>query len=157
MKPIDAGALKDNLTDIYGNENRLVCLKDVLDLIGEQPTLTQPNEALTLIRMNEELPPDNERVLGPVGCSVGVVGQKRREPLGALKPPPAGGREEMMTSKKALEAAKTIVDFCEQQPSCQNCIFRMFGGSEWKCHIEAFDLRGVLSNIAAKNKNRGYI
>ena len=63
MKPIDAGALKDNLTDIYGNENRLVCLKDVLDLIGEQPTLTQPNEALTLIRMNEELPPDNERVL----------------------------------------------------------------------------------------------
>lgn len=38
MKPIDAGALKDNLTDIYGNENRLVCLKDVLDLIGEQPT-----------------------------------------------------------------------------------------------------------------------
>lgn len=38
----------------------------------------------------------------------------------------------MMTSKKALEAAKTIVDFCEQQPSCQNCIFRMFGGSEWK-------------------------
>ena len=27
------------------------------------PTLTQPNEALTLIRMNEELPPDNERVL----------------------------------------------------------------------------------------------
>lgn len=63
MKPIDAGALKDNLTDIYGNENRLVCLKDVLDLIGEQPTLTQPNEALTLIRINEELPPDNERVL----------------------------------------------------------------------------------------------
>lgn len=28
-----------------------------------QPTLTQPNEPLTLIRMNEELPPDNERVL----------------------------------------------------------------------------------------------
>lgn len=28
-----------------------------------QTTLTQPNEPLTLIRMNEELPPDNERVL----------------------------------------------------------------------------------------------
>lgn len=63
----------------------------------------------------------------------------------------------MITSKKALGAAKTIVDFCRQQPSCQNCIFRMFGGSEWKCHIEAFDLRDVLSNIAAKNKNHGYI
>lgn len=46
MKPIDAGALKDNLTDIYGNENRLVCLKDVLDLIDEQPTLTQPTEPI---------------------------------------------------------------------------------------------------------------
>ena len=42
MKPIDAGALKDNLTDIYGNENRLVCLKDVLDLIGEQPDVVRP-------------------------------------------------------------------------------------------------------------------
>lgn len=44
MKPIDTGALKDNLTDIFGDEDRLVCLKDVLDLIDEQPALTQPNE-----------------------------------------------------------------------------------------------------------------
>ena len=47
MKPIDAGALKDNLTDIYGNENRLVCLKDVLDLIGEQPDGVRPKEMMS--------------------------------------------------------------------------------------------------------------
>ena len=43
-RPIDAGILQDNLTDIYGDGNRLVYLKDVLDLIDEQPTLTPPNE-----------------------------------------------------------------------------------------------------------------
>ena len=47
MKPIDAGALRDNLTDIYGNENRLVCLKDVLDLIGEQPDVVRPKEMMS--------------------------------------------------------------------------------------------------------------
>lgn len=47
MKPIDAGSLKDNLTDIYGNENRLVCLKDVLDLIGEQPDVVRPKEMMS--------------------------------------------------------------------------------------------------------------
>lgn len=47
MKPIDAGALKDNLTDIYGNENRLVCLKDVLDLISEQPDVVRPKEMMS--------------------------------------------------------------------------------------------------------------
>lgn len=47
MKPIDAGALKDNLTDIYGNENRLVCLKDVLDLTGEQPDVVRPKEMMS--------------------------------------------------------------------------------------------------------------
>ena len=43
-RPIDAGILQDNLTDIYGDGNRLVYLKDVLDLIDEQPTLTPPTE-----------------------------------------------------------------------------------------------------------------
>lgn len=47
MKPIDAGSLKDNLTDIYGNENRLVCLKNVLDLIGEQPDVVRPKEMMS--------------------------------------------------------------------------------------------------------------
>ena len=31
--------------------------------ITHAPTLTQPNEPLTLISMSDELPPDNERVL----------------------------------------------------------------------------------------------
>lgn len=39
-RAIDAGALQDNLTDIYGDNNRLVYLKDVLGLIDEQPTIT---------------------------------------------------------------------------------------------------------------------
>ena len=43
-RAIDGGTLRDNLTDIYGDGNRLVYLNDVLDLIDEQPTLTPPNE-----------------------------------------------------------------------------------------------------------------
>lgn len=45
-RAIDGGTLRDNLTDIYGDGNRLVYLNDVLDLIDEQPTLTPPNEPL---------------------------------------------------------------------------------------------------------------
>ena len=41
-RAIDAGILQDNLPDIYGDSNRLVYLKDVLDLIDERPTLTPP-------------------------------------------------------------------------------------------------------------------
>ena len=47
-RAIDGGTLRDNLTDIYGDGNRLVYLNDVLDLIDEQPTRTPPNEPLTL-------------------------------------------------------------------------------------------------------------
>lgn len=43
-RAIDGGTLRDNLTDIYGDGNRLVYLNDVLDLIDKQPTLTPPNE-----------------------------------------------------------------------------------------------------------------
>lgn len=63
----------------------------------------------------------------------------------------------MISSKKALDAAQTIVDYCKEQKSCQNCIFRLFGAESWKCHIEAFDLSDVLGNIAAKKKNHGYL
>ena len=52
-RPIDAGVLQDNLTDIYGDGNGLVYLKDVLGLIDEQPTLTPPNEPLTLEQLRE--------------------------------------------------------------------------------------------------------
>lgn len=63
----------------------------------------------------------------------------------------------MISNQKALAAAQTIVDFCHQQESCQNCIFRLFGADSWKCHVEAFDIHDVLDNIAAKKKNRGYL
>ena len=62
-----------------------------------------------------------------------------------------------MTSKKALEHAEALVEFCKAQRGCQNCIFREFGADAWKCHIDAFDLRDVLCNIEAKKKNHGYI
>ena len=55
VRPIDAGVLQDNLTDIYGDGNRLVYLKDVLSLIDEQPTLTPPNEWVSV-----ETPPTTQ-------------------------------------------------------------------------------------------------
>lgn len=63
----------------------------------------------------------------------------------------------MISANKAVEAAQTITDFCRQQKSCQNCIFRLYGADHWRCHIEAFDLQDVLSNIAAKKNNNGYL
>lgn len=63
----------------------------------------------------------------------------------------------MISTKKVLEAVKIVTDFCEQQRGCQNCIFRLHGADHWKCHIEAFDLQDVLSNIEAKKKNGGFI
>ena len=56
----------------------------------------------------------------------------------------------MVSNKKAVEAAQTIVDFCKQQKSCQNCIFRLYGADHWKCLIEAFDLNDVLASIDDK-------
>lgn len=53
----------------------------------------------------------------------------------------------MVNNKKALESAKTIVEFCKEQNGCQNCIFRQFGADSWNCHIKAFDLRDVLESI----------
>ena len=62
-----------------------------------------------------------------------------------------------ISNKKAIEAAKTIIDFCKEQKGCQNCIFRKHGADHWECNIEAFDLREVFWNIEVKKKNHGYI
>ncbi len=62
-----------------------------------------------------------------------------------------------MNDKKALDAAKTIKQYCEEQKSCQNCIFRKFGADRWDCHIPEFDLQDVISNFNSKKKNCGYI
>lgn len=58
---------------------------------------------------------------------------------------------------KVLNAAKEIIEFCKQQPGCQNCIFRKFGADGWNCHIYAFNIQEVLSNVEAKKKNNGYL
>lgn len=63
----------------------------------------------------------------------------------------------MVSDKKATEAAKTLIEYCNQQGGCQNCIFRMFGCDHWNCAIGAFEIRDVLSNMEAKRKNRGYL
>jgi nuclear transport factor 2 (NTF2) superfamily protein len=64
---------------------------------------------------------------------------------------------EMISNKKAFESAQIVVEYCKEQQGCQNCIFRKHGADHWNCHIEAFDLRDVLSNIEAKKKKHGYI
>lgn len=63
----------------------------------------------------------------------------------------------MISNKKALECAKTIADYCEEQRGCQNCIFRKNAADHWECNIRGFDLREVVGNIEAKKKNHGYI
>lgn len=63
----------------------------------------------------------------------------------------------MISSKKAVESAQMIADFCKEQRGCQNCIFRLFGADRWKCHIDAFDLQDVLTNMEAKKKHGGFL
>ncbi len=62
-----------------------------------------------------------------------------------------------ISNKKAMEAAKVLLKFCEEQSGCQNCIFRRFGADRWNCQIEAYDLRDTLDNIKRKKSNRGYL
>ena len=63
----------------------------------------------------------------------------------------------MISSKKAVESAQVIADFCKEQRACQNCIFREHGAGMWKCQMSAFYLQDVLANIEAKKKNRGWL
>lgn len=70
-RAIDGGTLRDNLTDIYGDGNRLVYLNDVLDLIDKQPTLTPPNE---WVSVEERLPTDERPVLVFVGYADTMTG-----------------------------------------------------------------------------------
>ena len=63
----------------------------------------------------------------------------------------------MISNQKAVEAAKTLAEYCKQQSGCQNCIFRLFGCENWHCAIGAFDIQDVLGNIEAKKKNHGYL
>lgn len=60
----------------------------------------------------------------------------------------------MTGDKKALDAAKTLVQFCKEQRGCQNCIFHRHAGSHWECQLDLFELADVLSNIEAKKKTQ---
>jgi hypothetical protein len=63
----------------------------------------------------------------------------------------------VVSKQNAVNAAKTILAYCNEQRSCQNCIFRLFGAESWKCHIQALDLKEILSNIEAKRKHGAYL
>lgn len=63
----------------------------------------------------------------------------------------------IMTRKKVLDAAQTIVDYCKEQPSCQNCIFREYSPEHWECYIQAFDIQDVLCNIKSKQAHHGFV
>ena len=66
----------------------------------------------------------------------------------------------MMTDKKVVTCAETIVAFCKEQGNCQNCVFRKFGADRWYCHIGEpawWELEEVASNAEAKKRNHGYL
>lgn len=67
----------------------------------------------------------------------------------------------MISGKKAIECAETLVQFCTEQGGCQNCIFRKFGCDTWNCRINAIDLKYELDEIKAqaetKKRNHGYL
>lgn len=66
----------------------------------------------------------------------------------------------MMTDKKVVTCAETLVAFCKERRYCQNCVFRKFGADSWRCHIgepQLWDLKEVASNAEAKKRNHGYL
>ena len=69
VRPIDGDALKNQIRHMPRTINPdLVQYSLVQAIIADMPTLTPPNEQLTLIDMSDELPPDNERVLVYMPC-----------------------------------------------------------------------------------------
>lgn len=67
----------------------------------------------------------------------------------------------MISNNKALNCVRTLIDFCNEQQGCQNCIFRKHGGEHWYCQAYVFDLRdnlqGILNNIEARKNHHGYL
>lgn len=71
MRAIDGDRLLRELTALsHGQVWPGWTYEGIRLLIERQPTLTPPNEALTLISMSDEIPPDNERVLVYRPCMV---------------------------------------------------------------------------------------
>lgn len=63
VRPIDENRLEEEIASMHAAGCGTWSTKGLLDLLCRQPTLTPPNEPLELISMEDELPPDNERVL----------------------------------------------------------------------------------------------
>lgn len=62
-----------NAADAWRNTDTYHQAAQIIDMLVEElemPTLTPPNEPLTLLSMSDELPPDNERVLVYRSCMV---------------------------------------------------------------------------------------
>ena len=68
-RTIDADALKKALSEAI-KDAPLYIQATVDQYIDEAPILTQPNEPLTLISMDDEPPPDKERVLVYRPCMI---------------------------------------------------------------------------------------
>ena len=74
MRPIDADEFeRELLCDMALHGEQLsgdAAYNRALVILMQMPTLTPPNEPLTLLSMSDELPPDNERVLVYRPCMV---------------------------------------------------------------------------------------
>lgn len=76
MRAIDAEKYMELLKEQYlhhksmGNSQAARAWQGAMQLLYDMPTLTPPNEPLTLISMKDELPPDHERVLVYRPCMV---------------------------------------------------------------------------------------
>ena len=70
-RAIDADKLLDDITaaEEHGGMGAVIA-GTLRRYVMRQPTLTPPNEPLTLLSMSDELPPDNERVLVYRPCMV---------------------------------------------------------------------------------------
>ena len=63
VRPIDANRLAEEIVHMSEAGHRTWSTKGLLNLLCRQPTLARQHEPLTLISMEDDLPPDNERVL----------------------------------------------------------------------------------------------
>lgn len=69
VRPIDGNKLIEWFSP-YLHTGEPIPADVVIEDIRSMPTLTPPNEPLTLISMSDEIPPDNERVLVYRPCMV---------------------------------------------------------------------------------------
>ena len=68
----------------------------------------------------------------------------------------------MINDKKALDCIQTLINFCEEQKMCENCIFREHSGDHWNClldvrHSMQFVLNDALGAYSAKRSTGGWV